>query len=111
MTREPLNEDEFRIVREGLASASLLASEDLRLVFHSLQVEAFARFTESAPAQSAEREQTYNLIQGLKAIEAELNTRVQRKDAIERRMDADAEPDADNESLINDADLGVYDQR
>lgn len=98
-------------MREGLASAALLASEDLRLIFKSIQVEAFARFTESAPAQEAERAQLYNLTQGLKAIEAELQTRVQRKDAIERRLDMDAEPDADNDSLINDADLGVSDQR
>jgi hypothetical protein len=95
-------------VREGLAAANLLASEDLRLITHSLMVEAFATITESAPAQAAEREQTYHLIKGLKAIEAELHSRIQRKDTIERRMDRDAEPEADD-ALINDADLGAND--
>lgn len=106
MTYEPLNEEELRIAREGLAAANLLASEDLRAIIHSLMVESFTAITESAPAHAAEREHTYNLIRGLKAIEAELAARVQRRDAIERRMDRDAAPDADD-ALINDADLGA----
>lgn len=68
-------------------------------------VDAFAAFTETNPDQLAAREHNYNLIRGLKAIEAELEARVQRKDAIERRLDAEAADDAD--PLINDANLGV----
>lgn len=100
---EPLGEAELIIVREGLAAASLLASEDLRSVFNSIQVEAFARFTESTPDQKDARDYLYNLTQGLKAIESELRARVQAKDEIERRLNAD---DA-NDDLIDDADLGV----
>jgi hypothetical protein len=68
-------------------------------------VDAFAAITESKPDQFADREHNYNLIRGLKAIEAELEARVQRKDAIERRLDAENSADAD--PLIDDADLGV----
>lgn len=101
----PLSDDELAIVREGLSAQALLNGGDLATVAKSLMVEAFAAVTESKPDQLAEREHHYNLIRGLKAIEAELEARVQRKDAIERRLDAEADNDAD--PLIDDADLGI----
>jgi hypothetical protein len=103
MTREPLNDAEQLIVREGLAAANLLASDDLLALIHSLTVEAFTCFTDTRPDQKDAREHFYNLSQGLKAIEGELNARVQKKDEIERRLNAN---DA-NDDLIDDADLGV----
>ena len=109
MPREPLGEHEQLIVREGLDASSLLASEALRSIFKSIQVEAFARFTESAPDQKDARENLYNLTQGLKAIEEALNMRVQAKDEIERRLDAEAASDA-NDDLIDDATLGDPDE-
>jgi hypothetical protein len=102
---EPLNDEELNIVRVGLAAAALLDGGELALVAKSLMVEAFAAITESNPDQLAAREHNYNLIRGLKAIEAELEARVQRKDTIERRLDADNAADAD--PLIDDAELGV----
>ena len=108
MTPEPLNDAEQLIVREGIAAANLLASETLRSVFHSIQVEAFARFTESTPDQKDARDHLYNLTQGLKAIESELSARVQAKDEIERRLN-DAS-DADEDDLIDDASLGEPDE-
>lgn len=107
MIPEPLNDAEQLIVREGIAAANLLASEDLRSIFKSIQVEAFARFTESKPNEHEARGSLYNLTQGLKAIESELQARVQSKDEIERRLDATTDADDD---LIDDADLGDPDE-
>jgi hypothetical protein len=99
-----LSDEELGIVRVGLAAAALLADGELALISKSLMVEAFAAITESKPEAAAEREQHYHLIRGLKAIEAELEARVQRKDAIERRLDAEAD---DANPLIDDASLGI----
>ena len=101
-----LSDAELAIVQEGLAAAALLEGGDLARIAKSLMVEAFTAITESKPDQLAQRENTYNLIRGLKAIEAELEARVQRKDAIERRLDAEAADD-DADPLIDDAELGV----
>lgn len=100
-----LSDEEHAIVRVGLAAAALLADGNFADISKSIMVEAFAAITESKPDQLAVREHNYNLIRGLKAIEAELETRVQSKDAIERRLDAEASADAD--PLIDDAELGV----
>ena len=105
MAHEPLNEAELLIVREGLSAQALLNDGDLALVTKSIMVEAFAAITDSTPDQLASREHNYNLIRGLKAIEAELEARVQRKETIERRLDAENADDAD--PLIDDASLGV----
>lgn len=105
LSHEPLNDEELAIVREGLSAQALLNNGDLAAISKSLMVEAFAAITESKPDQLADREHHYNLIRGLKAIEAELEARVQRKDAIERRLDAENADDAD--PLIDDASLGV----
>lgn len=105
MTHEPLNDEELIIAREGQAAAFLLASEDLQLIIKALMVESFAIFTESLPAHQTARDDSYNLIRGLKAIEAELLARVQRREAIERRMDAQAADASD--PLIDDATFGV----
>lgn len=95
-----LSENEQEIVRRGLAASSLLGNEDFREVIHSLTIESFAVFTETAPAELQKRESQYNLCQGLKAIEAELLSRVQAKDAIEQRENeeeiVDYDPSLDN---------------
>ena len=106
MPHEPLTDEELAIVREGLSAQALLSGGDLAAVSKALMVEAFAAFTETKPDQLAKREHHYNLVQGLKAIEAELEARVQRKDSIERRLNAENEP-ADADPLIDDASLGV----
>lgn len=77
--------DEDEQYRRGLAASSLLANEDFKELIRSLTVESFAIFTETKPHETAKREEQYNLSQGLKAIEAELQARVQVKDAIDRR--------------------------
>jgi hypothetical protein len=100
-----LSDEENAIVRVGLASATLLSDGNFADVIKAVMLEAFAAITDSKPDQLAAREHNYNLIRGLKAIEAELETRVQAKDAIERRMDAENANDAD--PLIDDAELGV----
>lgn len=107
MINPALSDEEHGIVRVGLAAAALLANDELAIVTKSLMVEAFATITETKPDQLAEREHHYNLIRGLKAIEAELEARVQRKDAIERRLDAESASDADHDPMIDDATLGV----
>ncbi|CAB4138754.1 hypothetical protein UFOVP344_26 [uncultured Caudovirales phage] len=95
-----LSDHEQEIVRRGLAASSLLGNEAFREVIQSLTVEAFAVFTETSPAELEKRENQYNLCQGLKAIEAELLTRVQAKDAIEQRENeediVDYDPSLDN---------------
>lgn len=92
-------------MKVGLAAAALLSDGNFADVIKSVMLDAFAAITESTPDQLAGRELNYNLIRGLKAIEAELEARVQRKDAIERRMDAESADDA--EPLIDDALLGI----
>lgn len=104
-TIAPLSDEELNIVREGLSAQALLDGGDFALIAKALMVEAFAAITESKPDQLDHREQHYNLIRGLKAIEAELESRVQRKANIERRLDAENAADAD--PLIDDASLGV----
>jgi len=99
-----LSDQEHQIVREGYAAASLLANDDLQTIIKSLMFEGYARITETAPHELNKREETYNLIQGLKAIEGELRARIHAKDEIERKVNAD---DASNDDLINDADLGA----
>jgi hypothetical protein len=106
MPHEPLTDEELAIVREGLSAQALLNGGELALISKSIMVEAFAAITESTPDQLASREHNYNLIRGLKAIEAELEARVQRKDAIERRLDAENTAD-DADPLIDDASLGI----
>lgn len=93
-------------MREGLAAASLLANDDFRTLVHSLMFEGYATFTETKPDQAREREDIYNLIQGLKAIEAELNHRIANKDEIERRVNAEDDAEHDESALINDNELG-----
>lgn len=106
MPHEPLTDEELVLVKEGLSAQALLSNGDFAAISKSIMVEAFAAVTETKPDQLAEREHHYHLIRGLKAIEAELEARVQRKDAIERRLDADNAAD-DADPLIDDATLGV----
>lgn len=75
-------------IERGLAAASLLSDPTFQNVITSLSVEAFATFTETKPHERDRREDTYNLYQGLKAIEAELTARVQAKDEAVIRIDA-----------------------
>jgi hypothetical protein len=75
-------------IERGLAAASLLSDPTFQNVIASLGVEAFAVFTETKPDERQRREDTYNLYQGLKAIEAELTARVQAKDEAVARIDA-----------------------
>lgn len=107
MPHEPLTDAEFIIVREGMDASDLLASDALKAVTKSLMVEAFAAITESLPDQLPQRENHYNLIRGLKAIEAELEARVQRRSSIERRLDAENASDTPDNYEIDDAELGV----
>lgn len=93
-----LSEKEQEIWSRGAAAAVLLASPDFIDVIRSLTLESYAVFTETQPQETAAREDTYNLMRGLKAIEAELNARVQAKDEIERKLEA-AEHNAEEEPI------------
>lgn len=83
-----LSDAEQAIWSRGAAAAVLLSSNDFLEVIRSLTLESYAVFTETAPNEATKREDTYNLMRGLKAIEAELIARVHAKDEIERKLDA-----------------------
>lgn len=90
-----LNQQEEEQYRRGLAASSLLENEDFVELIRSLTVESFAVFTETQPNEAAKREEQYHLSQALKAIEAELLSRVQAKDAIDIRENASEAPNDD----------------
>jgi hypothetical protein len=81
-------------VQQGLQAEALLANDAFQSVIQSLCLESMAQWADSKPAQEEDRERQYYFYQGLKAIEAELNGRVQAKDEIVRMLDAEDE-DAD----------------
>ena len=91
-------------MREGLAAADLLASDALKSTIKSLMVEGFATVTESRPDEAALREETYNLMRALQAIEIELTNRVQAMEELQRSLDEAAATDAD--PLLSDSDFG-----
>ena len=96
-----LTDDEQETFRRGLAAASLLESQELKETLHSITVECFAVFTETAPDAGGEREDAYNLMRGLKALENELSARVQAKDALELRINSE-EQYPEDEPYIDD---------
>jgi hypothetical protein len=87
-------------IERGLAASSLLENPTFQSVLQSLMFECFASFTETKPADKQSREDTYNLYQGLKAIESELRARVQQKDQAADRLDADNEDQDDLDGPI-----------
>jgi hypothetical protein len=89
-----------QVIERGLAAASLLSDPTFQNVIASLGVECFATFTETKPADKQAREDTYNLYQGLKAIEAELTARVHAKDEAVTKLDAALEDQDDLEGPI-----------
>jgi len=101
-----LSEQEHQVVRGGLAAASLLANEDLQTIIRSLMFEGYASFTDTKPEEASRREAIYNLNQGLRAIEAELNSRVASYEEIQRRLNATDQDAEDESALINDSELG-----
>lgn len=88
-----LDEEESEVMRRGFAAADLLASEAFTSTIRSLMFECFAQFTDSKPDQPAFREDNYQFYRGLKAIEAELQSRVQLKDALQESLDAPEDTD------------------
>lgn len=93
---------EDEIIERGLAAASLLSDPYFQSVLKSIAVECFASFTESKPGDREGRENTYNLYQGLQAIEAELNARIHAKDRVVSRLDAEHEAALDAEKYGED---------
>jgi hypothetical protein len=87
------------IIERGLAASSLLENPTFQSVVQSLMFECFAQFTETKPEDKRAREDTYNLYQGLKAIESELRSRVHLKDQTAERLDA--EYAEDHEDLLD----------
>jgi hypothetical protein len=83
-----LTAKEMDIVEEGLKAQALLSDDTFQSVIKSLCLESWAQWTESKPTDTSGREANYNFYQGLKAIEAELNARVQAKDEIERMVNS-----------------------
>jgi hypothetical protein len=79
---------EEEIISRGLEASSLLEDPTFQSVIKSLMFECYAQFTETVPADKQAREDTYNLHQGLKAIEAELRSRIQQKDQTASLIDA-----------------------
>jgi len=100
-----LTNEEQIVVQEGLEASSLLANGSFQSTIQALKVECFASFTETRPEDSASRESTYNLYQGLKAIEATLRARVQAMEELQRRFDQN-DDESDDDVLINDNELG-----
>jgi hypothetical protein len=88
------------VIERGLAASSLLENPTFQSVIQSLMFECFASFTETKPADKQRREDTYNLYQGLKAIEAELNSRVQAQEQAVRTIDATNEDQDDLDGPI-----------
>jgi hypothetical protein len=87
-------------IERGLAAASLLSDPTFQSVIKSLGIECFATFTETKPSEASKREDAYNLYQGLQAIEAELTSRIQTKEAAVAAIDADLEDQDDLEGPI-----------
>lgn len=79
---------EEEVIERGLAASSLLTDPTFQSVIKSIAIDCFAKFTESQPADATGRENTYNLYQGLQAIEAELSARVHAKEQAVARIDA-----------------------
>lgn len=77
-----------QIIERGLAASSLLIDPTFQNVLQSLAVEGFSTFTETKPHETGRREDIYNIYQGLKAIEEELNARVLAKDEAVASIDA-----------------------
>jgi len=82
-----------QIIERGLAASSLLGDPTFQSVIQDLCYEQFCVFTETTPEDKQSRENSYNLYQGLKAIEAELTTRVQQKEQVVMALDAETEED------------------
>jgi hypothetical protein len=76
------------LIERGLAAASLLSNTTFQSVIRDLCYEQFCVFQDTKPEDSKSREISYNLYQGLKAIEAELTTRVHQKDQVVAEIDA-----------------------
>lgn len=79
------------LIERGLAAASLLNDPTFQSVLRDLCYEQFCVFQETKPEDSKSREVSYNLYQGLKAIEAELTTRIHQKDQVVAAIDAENE--------------------
>lgn len=84
-----------QIIERGLAAASLLSNPTFQSVIKDLCYEQFCVFQETRPEDTQGREISYNLYQGLKAIESELTARVQQKDTEVDAIDAENESDED----------------
>lgn len=95
MLESILSPEEDQVVREGLQAEALLANEAFSSTMKTLIYERFCDFTDTKAIDATARELIYNQMQGLQAIEAELNARVQRKDVIERRLNATPDEDID----------------
>jgi hypothetical protein len=101
MAERELTAQEHQIVEQGIQAGVLLSDPAFKSVIQSLMFESWAQWTESKPEAKDRREDNYNFYRGLKAIEAELNARVQAKDEIERVMNEDrddADEDEDDEA-------------
>ena len=83
-----LTAQEQEIVQQGLQAEALLDNEAFASTIKALCLESMAQWAESKASQEEDRERNYYFYQGLKAIEAELNGRVQAKDEIVRMLDA-----------------------
>lgn len=88
------------VIDRGLAASSLLSNPTFQSVVRSIGVECFAAFTETKPSEADKREHTYNLYQGLKAIEAELNARIQAQEEAVKALDAQLEDQDETEGPI-----------
>lgn len=84
-----------QIIERGLAASSLLSDFTFQSVLKDLCYEQFCVFQETKPEDKQTRENSYNLYQGLKAIEAELHARVLQKDTQVAAIDASNEDQDD----------------
>ncbi|API58457.1 hypothetical protein BSL82_03370 [Tardibacter chloracetimidivorans] len=86
-----LSEQEQAIVEGGLQAEALLGNPTFVSVIQGIGFQCFEAFMASNPHDTPGRENAYNLYQGLKAIEAELRHRINQKDQIAARLDAEDE--------------------
>lgn len=69
-----LSEEEERQVEEGIAAQCLLDNPAFLLAIERVRQQCAEAILTSSPAQTAEREQAYNLSRGLSAVTVELQT-------------------------------------
>ena len=81
--------DDITQIREGHAAAALLANPDLLAIFAAVRSDAYKAIELSLPTEQEKRENQYQLLRGLAAIEHEIQVRVTIAAQLEAMNDAE----------------------